>query len=37
MNKFNVFLEKPVKSYLNYQEIKKAYLSATQKLTAWPS
>lgn len=36
MNKFNVFLEKTVRSYLNYQ-IKKAYLSATQKLTVWPS
>lgn len=37
MNKFNVFLEETLKSYLNYQEIKKAYLSTTQKLTVWPS
>lgn len=37
MKKFNVLLEKTVKSYLNYQEIKKAYLSATQKLIVWPS
>lgn len=37
MKKLNVLLEKTVKSYLNYQKIKKAYLSATQKLTVWPS
>lgn len=33
MNEFNMLLEKVVKSCLNYHEIKKVYLSATQKLT----